>query len=146
LDIYLLRPESSFISCRVVPGLGDHNGVLLEVDWDENRHGSQVERIVPLYHRTDVLGLQASLREKFKLWAGSVSCVEEIWNNYKDIIFEAIQRYVPQKTLSKNPDPEYYNREFKRLKVKVRKVYSAARERVRPSTVPRLYKRYLEEH
>jgi hypothetical protein len=31
----------------------------------------QVERIVPLYHKTDVLGLQAFLREKFKLWAGN---------------------------------------------------------------------------
>jgi hypothetical protein len=44
LDIYLFRPESSFISCRVVREISDHNGVLLEVDWDENR---QVERIVP---------------------------------------------------------------------------------------------------
>ena len=26
--------------------------------------------------------------------------------------------------LSKNPDPEYYNKEVKRLKVKVRKMYS----------------------
>jgi hypothetical protein len=32
LDIYLLRPESLFISCCVVPGISDHNGVLLEVD------------------------------------------------------------------------------------------------------------------
>jgi hypothetical protein len=66
-----------------------------------------------LYHKTDVLGLQAFLWEKFKLWAGNGSCVEEIW-----------KRYVPNRTLSKNPDPEYHNREVKRLKVKVRKVYS----------------------
>jgi hypothetical protein len=57
LDIYLLRPEGSFISCRVVPGISDHNGVLLEVDLDENGHGAEVERIVPLYHKTDYLGL-----------------------------------------------------------------------------------------
>jgi hypothetical protein len=44
--------------------------------------------------------------------------------SYKDIIFEGIKRYVPNKTLSKNQDLEYYNREVKRLKVKVRKVYS----------------------
>jgi hypothetical protein len=129
LDIYLLRPESSFISCHVVPGISDHNEVLLEVDWDENRNGALVEGIVLLYHKTDVLGLQAFLMEKFKLWAGSGSCVEEIWNNFKDIIFKAIQRYVPQKTLSKDPDPEYYSREVKRLKVKVRKVYNLSKYR-----------------
>jgi hypothetical protein len=31
-------------------------------------------------------------------------------------------RYVPHKILGKNPDPEYYNKEVKRLKVKVRKI------------------------
>ena len=42
--------------------------------------------------------------------------------NFKDIIFEDIKRYIPQKILSNNPDPEYFNKEVKRLKVKVRKV------------------------
>jgi hypothetical protein len=63
-----------------------------------------------VYHKTDVLGLQAFIRENFKLWAGNGSCVEEIWESY-DIILEGIKRYVFPKTLSKNPDPEYYNKE-----------------------------------
>ncbi|PNF26758.1 hypothetical protein B7P43_G18352 [Cryptotermes secundus] len=37
--------------------------------------------------------------------------------------------YVPKKMLSKNPDPEYYNREVKRLKVKVRKAYHRSKYR-----------------
>jgi hypothetical protein len=129
LDIYLLRPESSFISCSVVPGISDHNAVLLEVDWKENRQEAQVGRIVPQYHKTDVIGLQAFLRENFKLWAGKGSCVEEVWSSFKDIIFEGIERYVPNKTLRINPDPEYYNREVKRLKVKVRKAYNRSKYR-----------------
>jgi len=52
------------------------------------------------------------------------SSVEEIWKTYKDIILEGIKCYVPQKILSKNPDPEYYNKEIKRLKVKIRKMYN----------------------
>ena len=59
-----------------------------------------------MYHKTCVLGLQAFLREKFKRWAGNGSCVEEIWESYKDIIFEGIKGYVLQKILSKNLDPE----------------------------------------
>jgi hypothetical protein len=27
LDIYLLKPESSLVSCNIVPGISDHNGV-----------------------------------------------------------------------------------------------------------------------
>ena len=45
------------------------------------------------------------------------------WKSYKDIIFEGIKRYVPRKILGKNPDTEYYNKEVKRLIVKVRKMY-----------------------
>jgi hypothetical protein len=33
-------------------------------------------------------------------------------------------RYVTQKIVSENPDPEYYNKELKRVKVKVRKMNS----------------------
>jgi len=106
LNVYLLRPEYSLISCNILPRISDHNGVLLEVEWDEIYREPKVERIVPVYHKTDVLGLQAFLRENFNLWAGNGSCVEDIWKSYKDIIFEGIKRYVPQKILSKIPDPE----------------------------------------
>jgi hypothetical protein len=58
-----------------------------------------------MYHKTDVLGLQAFLREKFYLWAGNGSCVEDIRKSYKDTILEGIKRFVPQKILSKKPGP-----------------------------------------
>ena len=124
LDIYLLRPENSLISCNILPGISHHNRVLFEVEWDEICREQRVERIVPVCLRTDVLSLQVFIREMFNLWAGNGSCVEEIWKNYKDIIFEGIKRYVSQIIVSKNPDTEYYNKEVKRLKVKVRKMYS----------------------
>jgi hypothetical protein len=50
--------------------------------------------------------------------------VESIWNNFKNILYECIERFVPHKILRKNPDPEYYNKEMKRLKSKVRKAYN----------------------
>jgi len=50
--------------------------------------------------------------------------MEEIWNNLKNIVYESIERFVPHKTLRKNSDPEYYNKEIKRLKSKVRKAYN----------------------
>ena len=77
-----------------------------------------------MYHKTDVLGLQDFHREKFNLRPGNGSCAQEICKSYKNIIFEIIQRYVPQKILNKNPDPDYYNNRVKRLKVKVRKMYN----------------------
>ena len=85
---------------------------------------TQEKRLVPAYHKTNVLGLQRFLRDKLPTWENNGSCVEDIWKHFKDIVFEGIERFVPHKILKPNPDPEYYNNEAKRLKVKVRKAYN----------------------
>jgi len=59
-----------------------------------------------LYHKTDVLGLQTHLRDKFGIWANNGSSVEEIWNNFKERVSGSIECFVPHKILKKNPDPE----------------------------------------
>jgi hypothetical protein len=78
LGIYILRPDNSLSSCNIVSGTSDHSSVLLEVEWDEIFRQPKMKRIVPLYHKTDVLGLQTFFRELFILWAGNGSCIEDI--------------------------------------------------------------------
>jgi hypothetical protein len=124
LDVYLVRPESSFTAGSIVQGISDHSGVILEVEWEASCCAPQVERSVPVYHKTDVLGLQTFPRVKFGIGASNGSCVEEIWTNFKDIVSECIERFVPHKILRNNPDPEYYDEEVKRLKKKIRKAYN----------------------
>ena len=48
--------------------------------------------------------------------ANNGNSVEEIWKNFKKIVFEGIEAFVPYKLLKHNPDPEFYNKEVKRLK------------------------------
>ena len=78
LDVYLIRPQSAFTSCSNVQGISEHCGVILEVEWEENCCEHQVERLVPVYHKTNVPGLKSFLGEKFPSWASKVNCVEEI--------------------------------------------------------------------
>jgi hypothetical protein len=61
LDIYLVRPESSFTSSSTEQGISNHLAVILEVEWKENCCASQVEKLGPVYHKTHVLGLQTLL-------------------------------------------------------------------------------------
>jgi hypothetical protein len=124
LDVYLVRPEISVTSSGTVQGVSDHLAVILEVEWEDTCTEPQVERVVPVYNKTDVSGLQIFLRDKFVVWSSNGSNVEEIWNNFKYIVYESIERFLPHKTLRKNSDPEYYNTEIKRLKSKVRKEYN----------------------
>jgi hypothetical protein len=69
--------------------------------WLENsgRKGS------PGVHKTDVIGLQTFLRENFPVWASNGSYVEEIWDNFKNIEYECIERFVPHKILRKRIGP-----------------------------------------
>ena len=96
----------------------------LEVEWGENCREHKLGRLVPVYHKTNVIGLQNFLTGKFASWASNGSCVEEIWKSFKETVFENINRFFPHKILRKNPDPEYHNKEVKQFKVKVRTVYN----------------------
>jgi len=123
LDVYLVRPGSALTSCGMVQGISDHRGVLLDVEWVETGFMIQEKQLVPVHHKTNVLGLQNFLWDKLPTWANNGSCVEDIWKHIKGIVFEGIKRFVPHKILKQNPDPEHYNKEVKRLKVKVRRAY-----------------------
>ena len=51
LNIFLLRPECSLISSNILPGISEHNGVLLEVEWEEICREPRAERQVPMYQK-----------------------------------------------------------------------------------------------
>jgi hypothetical protein len=68
---------------------------------EESGYEPEVERVVPVYNKTDVLVLQTLLRDKFPVWASNGSCVEDIWNNVKNRVYECIERFVPRKILRK---------------------------------------------
>jgi hypothetical protein len=124
LDVYLVRPESSCTSSSIVREISDHHGVILEVDWEGSFFEPQLEREIPVYNKTDALGLQTFLRDRFADWASNSSSIEQIWNNFKNIVHKSVECFVPHKILKLNSDPEYYNIDIKRLKAKVRKTYN----------------------
>jgi len=123
LDVYLVRPESSFTASSIVKGISDHHGIILAVEWEENCCIPQVEKLVPVYHETDVFGLQNLLRKNKEYGQAMVVA----WRRYGITSRNSIRVYrtfFPHKILRKNPDPECYSKEVKRLKIKARKAYN----------------------
>jgi hypothetical protein len=94
------------------------------VEWGENCREPQVKRSVPVYHKTNIPGLQSFQQDKFPSWANNGSCMEGIWKRFKKTDFKSTDNFVPHKILRRNPDLEYYNKEVKSLKTKVRRVYN----------------------
>jgi hypothetical protein len=62
--------------------------------------------LVAVYHKTVLLGLQTFLWDKFAICTGNVKCVEEIWKNFKEILYKTLEHFVPHKLLRKNPESE----------------------------------------
>jgi hypothetical protein len=65
VDVYFVRPGNSVTSSGTVQGDSDHLAVILEVEWEDTYTEPQVERVVPVYNKTDVAGLHIFLRDKF---------------------------------------------------------------------------------
>ena len=101
------------------------------MEWKDTCSEPHVERVVPLHNKTYVSGLHTFLRNKFVVWESNGSSVEGIWNIFKNIVYEYIERFVPHKILRKNSDPEFYNKEIKRLNSKVIKAYNKRKLGVR---------------
>jgi hypothetical protein len=79
-----------------VQEISDHCGVLLNVEWGKTGFVTQKKRLVLVEHKTNVLWLQTFLRDKLPTWANNGCCVEDIWKNFKGIVFDGIKRFVPQ--------------------------------------------------
>ena len=70
-------PESALISCGAVQGVIDHCVVLLDMEWLETVFVTHEKELVPVYHKTNVLGLQNFLQDKLPTWVNNGSCVED---------------------------------------------------------------------
>jgi hypothetical protein len=97
LDVFLVQPESSVTYSGIVQGISDHQAVILKVQWKDMYSKPQVERLVPVYNKTDIIGLQTFLRDNFETWSSNGKSVEEIWYNFKKIVYESIEQFVPHK-------------------------------------------------
>jgi hypothetical protein len=53
-----------------------------------------------VYNKTNILGLHTFLWEKFSSWASNGKCVEEVLTNFKAILCQGIEEFLPHKILT----------------------------------------------
>jgi hypothetical protein len=76
LDVFLVRPESTVSHSEVIQGVSDHQTVILEVKGRDMYSNPQEDRIIPIYNKTDSIGLKSFLREEYEGWAGKGKNIE----------------------------------------------------------------------
>jgi len=102
----LVRPETSVTYSGITKGVSDHHEVILEVEWEDTCSEPRVERVVPLYNKTYLMLKKPSSAINIVVSASNGRSVEEIWCDFKNIVYESIERFVPHKILRKISVPE----------------------------------------
>ena len=94
----LSGPKVRSISCSNDQIISDQCGVLLEVERGENAASisGKISSCLPQNKR---YGSTNFPQGNFASWASNGCCVKEIWNRFKEIVFERIDRFVPHKIL-----------------------------------------------
>lgn len=98
-------------------GSSYHQRLILELEWEESCGVSQVQHLVPVNHKTDVLGFRILIRDKFGTWTSNGCSVKEIWSNSKGNTIHENRTSVPHKILRKNR-----NQNIRIWKLKYKKV------------------------
>lgn len=122
LDVLLVRPSNLWLDTEVIKGFSDHDipVVTFAVPCSVNKEN---KKKIYNYNKADQVGVITKLEEKLKNFIMAEGDVNKKWDMYKNLMQEIAEEFIPSKTISENSDPEYYNKEVKALKKKVRQAY-----------------------
>lgn len=131
LDLLLCNEEHVVTGMHVVPGIGDHDCVVASVLCPKPLINTRCERKVYFFERANFSGI-ASVIEQYLTTvkvANYAACVDRLWSNFKAIILDAIDCYIPSKivTSKRRCDKPYINAEIKRLIKRKSRLYSKFR-------------------
>lgn len=99
LDLMLTNFPHLVLCVEPLPGISDHEGVLLEFAAKQQRK-KQASRQVPLYNSADWVSLRAStsvLVSSILATYTEDSATEDIWTSFKTGILELVKKHVPHK-------------------------------------------------
>ena len=95
LDLYFTTYPSLVKSCYTVPGISDHNMVV--VDCDEKPRYKKKHRKIYIYNKANWTNIKSNLRLLGMYIAHSPSSVETKWQDLREGIFKAMSHDIPTK-------------------------------------------------
>lgn len=102
LDIFATNRPSLLNKARPLPGLSDHDIVLIDINTTPHRR-RPVRRLVYLWAKADTEAISSDLAEnlaKFQQHANNNAPVDVMWNDFKKICTHSINAHVPSKFTS----------------------------------------------
>ncbi len=128
LDLYFTTKPSLVKSVNTLPGISDHDIVVVDSDIKPTRVKTPPRKIYR-YHKAD----WPSIKEATSSFASSFAelapsrTVEENWNCFKEHMKTMQERFVPSLFTSQRKNLPYFNRRLGRMSRKKQKMYNTAR-------------------
>ena len=143
LDIFATNRPSLVTKCSRLPGLGDHDAVLVETSMTPKLR-RPVRRLIYLWSRADLPALATELGEyvaRLETTAQSEEppTVQTLWQNFKDVCSAAVNRHVPSKLTSARFNQSWANRDVKRCCRRKKRAHEKARRTNDPDDWQRYY-------
>ena len=128
LDLFLTNNTLNITNTKVIPGLSDHDIVLVDADMKPTRQ-SQRRRPIFLYSKADTDKIRQDLTRysnDFFTEDPYSRPLSSNWDNLKHAIHTSMNNHIPQKTPSSRYSLPWFNRELRRRHRKKQRLYRRA--------------------
>ena len=112
----------------IYPGLSDHSIVTAEI-CTNLLPSSTSTKVIKLYRKVDYDKFQPVL-ERTKRSLAEMSDIDQMWNFFSSDLRNAVNDYVPKKTIndSPKPTPVWFTKKSRKLVTKQRRLYNRFRQ------------------
>ena len=128
LDLFLLSDPSKLIDINPAPPLADHDLVIADFDFEVKKKPKS-QHVIYNWNKTNINGLNNYVESKLNEQAfKDDNDIEFNWNNFKNILIEARDKYVPHRMSTSRYNIPWYNKQLRRLCNKKQRLYNKARK------------------
>jgi len=124
-----------------MPGISDHDAVLMELDMRPVTH-KQLPRQIPLYKNARWDGMEVDMTrtlESIKLLALEKKSINTLWTTFKNNLLQSIKTHIPHKLAKPRDSPPWITNEIKKLIKRRNMLYVKKKKSNHPSHI-KLYK------
>ncbi len=146
LDLFFTSNPSLVKSTNVVPGISDHDIIVIDTDIRPTIAKSAPHTAYN-YKRADWFGIKAETNEFAKTFAelAPTRSVEANWDAFKEHMRHMQEKYVPSSRISPRKNPPYFTRRLRRMTRKKQDLFNKTRGKSRSSQAWIQYRQFQKQ-
>ena len=125
LDIFCTNDPSKVINIRPSPPLEDHNGIVADINLNPKQK-SKSQHLIYNWKKANIEDMNEEVISKLDSINFSEENIHENWENFKKILTDARDKFVPSKLSTTRHNLPWYNQKLRRLAKKKQRLFNKA--------------------